>query len=124
MRRYYRQRRHPTRSLSPDSHRAPPQGRCRAIVVSPVVLPRRAAIITKLWAERAANASNYGPPLPDLHFFRIRVRLDLVLEQASKAAFPLKPRGPGDLLLEGDQVRAAQRYGFWLQRLVRQIGIA
>ena len=95
-----------------------------AIVVSPVMLPRRAAIITKLWAERAANASNYGPPLPDLHFFRIRVRLDLVLEQASKAAFPLKPRGPGDLLLEGDQVRAAQRYGFWLQRLVRQVGIA
>jgi len=33
-------------------------------------------------------------------------------------------RGPGDLLLEGDQVRAAQRYGFWLQRLVRQVGIA
>src|SRR5262245_7345027 len=98
--------------------------RINAIVVSPVMLPRRAANVTKLWAERAATACNYRPPLPGLHRFRLRVRRYLVREQASKAAFPWKPRGPADLLLEGDQVRAAQRYGFWLQRLVRQVGIA
>ena len=91
---------------------------------------------SQLWGGRPgcarqalqAQVKSAGVPVPARHDFLTRKPCPFEKRGRARDAVDLSAGGRrcliGQLSLERDHVRAAQRHGFWLQRLVPQVRIA